>query len=131
MLGADKVELKTAQFDNFRNGNPLMPENQKRSRYKKTGTDLEGRPLYRIRNRMPNHCFRMWRSCVLTWDGTVVPCCFDKNAEYGMGNLKENSFQEIWKDDKYRNFRMKILKSRKSTDICRNCTEGTGITSFL
>ncbi len=122
-LGVDKVELKTAQFYEFKEGNPLMPDDSRFSRYKRIKADPEDHPRYEIRNRLPNHCFRMWSSCVVTWDGTVVPCCFDKDATYLMGNLKEQAFGKIWKNEAYRNFRKKILSSRKSIDICMNCTE--------
>jgi radical SAM protein with 4Fe4S-binding SPASM domain len=129
-LEADKVVIKSAQFNNFREGNPLMPVNDKYSRYilKK---DSSGHPEYLQRNKMPNHCFRMWSSCVITWDGWVVPCCFDKDAKYRMGNLNEESFQKIWRGKKYRDFRNKILHDRKSIDICNNCTEGMGISRIL
>jgi radical SAM protein with 4Fe4S-binding SPASM domain len=130
-LGMDKVELKTAQFYGFKEGNPLMPDDVKFSRYKKITEDREGHPKYEIRNRLPDHCFRMWSSCVVTWDGNVVPCCFDKDANYSMGNVKDEAFRKIWKNDNYREFRKKILSSRKSIDICNNCTEGTGISRFL
>jgi len=73
----------------------------------------------------------MWSSCVVTWDGNVVPCCFDKDAAHTMGNIKEMDFAEIWKNERFHDFRKKILTSRKSIDICNNCTEGSGITSFL
>ena len=130
-MGVDMVGLKTAQFYEFEEGNPLMPDDLQFSRYKKSKTDPEGHTLYEIRNRLPNHCFRMWSSCVVTWDGFVVPCCFDKDAAYRMGNLNENSFSEIWKNETSREFRKKILSSRKSIDICTNCTEGMGITYLL
>jgi radical SAM protein with 4Fe4S-binding SPASM domain len=130
-LGVDRVVLKTAQFYAYKEGNPLMPDDLKFSRYKKKNEDTEGRPKYGIRNRLPDHCFRMWSSCVVTWDGTVVPCCFDKDAAYKMGNVKEEAFLDIWKNEEYRVFRKKILSSRKSIDICTNCTEGTGISRFL
>jgi len=122
-LGVDKVELKTAQFYDFRQGNPLMPDDPRFSRYKKIKTDPEGHIRYEIRNRLPNYCFRMWSSCVVTWDGAVVPCCFDKDAKYRMGNVKEQAFVKIWKNETYCEFRNKILSSRKSIDICINCTE--------
>lgn len=128
-LGVDKVELKTAQFIDFAQGNPLMPDSRYSRYYKIKPAD--GRSLYKIRNRMPDHCFRMWSSAVITWDGMVVPCCFDKDAQHIMGNLKTHTFNEIWKNRGYKEFRKKILNSRKSIDICTNCTEGTGITFFL
>lgn len=130
-LGVDKVELKTAQFYEFKEGNPLMPDDQRFSRYKKIQINYEDPAQYEIKNRQPNHCFRMWSSCVVTWNGEVVPCCFDKDASFKMGKLNDRSFEQTWKDESYHEFRKKIFCSRKSIDICTNCTEGTGITSFL
>jgi radical SAM protein with 4Fe4S-binding SPASM domain len=117
-LGVDKVELKSAQLYNFEEGNPLIPANQSLSRYKKK---IDGK--YIIDNRLNNHCFRMWGGCVITWDGLVVPCCFDKDATNRLGDLKKQSFKEIWRSEYYDNFRNKIFSSRKDIEICRNCTE--------
>jgi len=128
-LGVDKVELKTAQFYDFQEGNMLMPDGRF-SRYSKMKSGTDGKTRYTIRNRMPNHCFRMWSSAVITWDGTVVPCCFDKDATNKMGDLNKESFKDCWGNEDYKEFRKKILSSRKSIDICTNCTEGMGI-SFL
>jgi radical SAM protein with 4Fe4S-binding SPASM domain len=130
-LEVDKVELKTAQLGDFRQGNPLMPLNPKYSRYRKVRESPAAEPRFEIRNRLPDHCFRMWSSCVITWNGQVVPCCFDKSAGLGMGNLMEEDFGSIWKNKSYHDLRQKILSSRKKIDICTNCTEGTGITRFL
>ena len=117
--GGDKVEVKSAQFNDFINGNPLMPDEGKYSRY-------TGRGTYRIKNTLPDHCFRMWSSCVISWDGKVVPCCFDKDAEHMLGKINERSFREIWEGLGYYEFRQMILKQRKTINICRNCTEGIG-----
>jgi len=65
----------------------------------------------------------MWSGCVITWDGKVVPCCFDKDADHSMGDLNEQSFDEIWKGERFNEFRKKILKNRKSVEICRNCSQ--------
>jgi radical SAM protein with 4Fe4S-binding SPASM domain len=122
-LGVDKVELKSAQFYDFEGGNQLMPDNLRYSRYAKT-QDPDGQNRYKLRNRLPNHCLRMWSSCVISWDGVLVPCCFDKDADHRMGNLQEQSFREVWKNESYMEFRKKIVEFRKSVDICTNCTEG-------
>ena len=121
-LGVDEVVFKTAQVYDFENGNPLIPENIKYSRYikNKDGT-------YSIKNKLLNQCWRMWSSCVVTWDGVVVPCCFDKDAKHQLGDLKSQSFKELWTSDKYQNFRQSILKSRQEIDICKNCSEGTKV----
>jgi radical SAM protein with 4Fe4S-binding SPASM domain len=117
-LGVDKLELKSAQVYGYEEGNPLIPENEKYSRYKKSSSNK-----FIINNPLNNHCLRMWRGCVITWDGLVVPCCFDKDAEHRLGDLKKRTFQEIWRGEAYEEYRRKVFTSRKEIDICRNCTE--------
>lgn len=118
-LGVDKVALKTAQIYDFENGSPLIPKADKYSRYRK-GSDGK----YHIKNRMKNQCWKLWQGAEITWDGRVLPCCFDKDAQYEMGQLGRRSFRDIWRSKAYRDFRGNILKGRGEVDICRNCTEG-------
>jgi len=119
--GCDKVVLKTMQVGSYENALMFLPENQKFSRYSVADGELK------IKSRLKNHCFALWRLSVVTWDGKVVPCCFDKDAKYEAGSLSENKFEDIWKGIKYNNFRQAVLNSRKNIDICRNCTEGLKI----
>ena len=121
-LGVDEVRLKSAQVYEYQNGNPLIPKNEKYSRYQvlRDGT-------YRLKNRMLNHCWKMWHACVITWNGLVVPCCFDKDASERMGDLKLQDFKSIWNGEAYQSFRSKLLKGRKEIEICKNCTEGTRV----
>ncbi len=118
-LNADQISFKTAQIYDFKNGNPLIPKNEKYSRYKKQKDST-----YKIKSKLKNRCWRMWGQPVITTTGDVVPCCFDKDASYKMGNLNDKSFKEIWQSEEYQNFRKKVFQDRKSIDICRNCTEG-------
>jgi len=120
--GVDDVKFKTAQVYEFENGNPLIPDIDKYSRYaqQKDGT-------YKLKNALENQCWKMWHSCVVTWDGKVVPCCFDKDASHPMGDLNQMSFESIWKGRNYKSFREKVLLSRDQIDICKNCTEGTKV----
>jgi radical SAM protein with 4Fe4S-binding SPASM domain len=69
----------------------------------------------------------MWSSCVVTWDGKIVPCCFDKDAKHQLGDLAQNSLKTIWQNDKYVAFRKALLTNRQAIDICQNCTEGTKV----
>lgn len=121
-LGVDEVVFKTAQVYDFENGNALIPDNIKYSRYKKNADGT-----YSIKNKLLNQCWRMWSSCVITWDGLVVPCCFDKDAKHQLGNLKTEDFKTVWKSNLYQRFRKSILKSRSEIDICKNCSEGTKV----
>jgi radical SAM protein with 4Fe4S-binding SPASM domain len=121
-LGVNDVKFKTAQVYNFKYGNELIPTIEKYARYKKQSDGT-----YSIKNNLVNSCWKMWHSCVITWDGLVVPCCFDKDAEQRLGDLKEFSFQEIWKGKKYNLFRQSLLKGRSEIEICQNCSEGTKV----
>jgi radical SAM protein with 4Fe4S-binding SPASM domain len=121
--GVDGIRYKTAQVYDYKNDpNHLIPRHSTLTRYKsiQDGTFIPKNP-------MQNHCWRLWHAPVITWDGLVVPCCFDKDAQHRMGDLKEKSFKEIWKDPEYVDFRRKILKGRSEIDICSNCSEGVRV----
>jgi len=79
---------------------------------------------YVLKSSLPDRCARLWFNPVITWDGKVVPCCFDKDAEHVMGDLNKDSFREIWEGPKYRVFRKSMLMGRNSIEMCRNCTSG-------
>lgn len=118
----DQLVLKTAQIYEFEDGSDLMPQNNKYSRYK---LDKSGKWV--IKNRLENQCWKMWHSCVITWDGKVVPCCFDKDAHHIMGSTLSESFETIWASNEYQQFRKSILVGRSQIEICKNCTEGTKV----
>jgi radical SAM protein with 4Fe4S-binding SPASM domain len=123
-IGVDGVRFKTAQVYDFENGNPLIPTIDKYARYKK-----QANGKYTIKNSLDNNCWKLWHSCVISWDGLVVPCCFDKDADYKLGDLKKDQFATIWQDDNYKQFRKKLLTGRKNIEICANCSEGTKVWS--
>lgn len=121
-LGVDEIRFKTAQLYNFKHGNELIPSIDKYARYKKQADGT-----YRLKNKLLNECWRMWSSCVITWDGKVVPCCFDKDATHQLGELHQTPLKEIWTSKPYHNFRSALLTNRQEIDICQNCTEGTKV----
>lgn len=121
-MQVDTVWFKTAQVYDFKNDpNHLIPANDKYSRYLKTNNN------YEFKGKLANHCWRLWHDPVITWDGLVAPCCFDKDAQHQLGDLKQKSFKEIWNNREYKKFRSAILKGRKNIDICSNCSEGTKV----
>ncbi len=121
-MGVNEIRFKTAQLYNYQNGNPLIPSNNKYSRYKqkKDGS-------YVLKNKFYNHCWRMWSSAVITVDGKLVPCCFDKDASHLLGNIEDQSIREIWKGKDYHEFRKNVLTQREKINICKNCSEGSKV----
>lgn len=118
-IGIDEVKLKTAQVYDYKNGNPLIPLNEQYARYARQADGT-----YKVKNKLLNHCWKLWHACVITWDGIVVPCCFDKDAQHRLGDLKEQSFRQLWQGPAYQSFRRQLLEGRDKIDICTNCTEG-------
>jgi radical SAM protein with 4Fe4S-binding SPASM domain len=121
-IGVDEVTIKTAQVYDLEKDHEILPLNQKLSRYKK---DSSGK--YAIDNPLVNSCWRMWQGCVVTWDGKVVPCCFDKDATYQVGDLNQLSLSDIWHSEVYHDFRASLLRSRKDIAMCANCSEGSRV----
>lgn len=119
-LGVDQVRFKTAQVYDFENDpNQLIPTIDKYSRYT---TTKNGEVI--SKSGLGNYCWKLWHANVITFDGLVVPCCFDKDATHQLGNLKMQSFKEVWQNDNYKQFRKELMTGRKNIDICSNCSEG-------
>lgn len=117
-LGVDKITLKTMQVTSYENAINFLPENKKYGRYTLTENK------FKIKSSLSNHCFLLWKTSVITWDGKVVPCCFDKDAQFQLGNVFDKEFKYIWKSVHYKEFRKKILTGRKNVEMCTNCTSG-------
>jgi radical SAM protein with 4Fe4S-binding SPASM domain len=115
----DEVVIKTAQIDNPHDDHPLLTSSPSLNRYEKDSQT----GLWNLRNPMKNKCWRMWSGCVITWDGKIVPCCFDKDAKHEMGRVSE--IDTVWSGQRYDDFRNEIFSDRKAIKMCTNCSEGT------
>ena len=117
-IEVDELQLKTTQIYGFENGSELIPQNTQYSRY-----ILNGNGTWKLKKEIQNKCWRMWQGAVFTWDGRMLPCCFDKDGQHVMGKIQENQLKEIWRNPAYNAFRKQLLNDRTQIDICKNCTE--------
>jgi len=113
-----KLELKSAQVENFQANSELIPSIKKFSRYDN---------FFHIKSKLPSKCIRIWSTLVVSWEGKVVSCCFDKNLKHQFGNTRTQSVLDIWKSNEFNTFRKNILIHRKKILICSNCSEGLRI----
>ncbi len=118
-LNVDKLQLKTAQIDDFKHGNPLIPKNKKYSRYIQAKNGI-----YKLNKKNNFKCWRIWNGAVITADDNLLPCCFDKDAGYPYGNLKNSTIQSGWKGKNAQLFRKHVWGKNNDIDICKNCSEG-------
>lgn len=116
-LQVDRLLFKTLQIEERESAEQFLPERPAFRRYQeRAGTNG-------AKNSLKGKCFRLWYSAVLLSDGRLVPCCFDKNAQYDYGQvLLDNEFESIWKSDASHQFRATILQRQNSLAICENCT---------
>ncbi len=113
----DKLSLKSAQiYDNSQI--EMLPENEKYSRY------IVKDETFIIKSGLPDFCQRIIFGSVITWDGKLVPCCFDKDADFIMGDVKTDNLYGIRNSEKYNQFVKSVFSQRDKIKMCRNCTEG-------
>lgn len=117
-IAGARFALKSMQIYDEKEYEEWMPSSGQFRRYVTAG---ESRG---IKSSLPRRCPRVWLNPVVIWDGKVLPCCFDKDGNYVMGDLKTQSFREIWHGERSMEFRQRILSGRETIDICRNCTSG-------
>lgn len=55
-------------------------------------------------------------------DGSVVPCCLDKNAVINLGNVKEQALNDILHSDRFIKMREGFLNGVLVEDFCQHCT---------
>ncbi|MCS7162535.1 MAG: SPASM domain-containing protein [Bacteroidia bacterium] len=115
----DRIRLKTAHLPEL---TPAAYAEWIPPEFSRYAPDATGHP--RLRKPPPNRCWRLWRATEITWDGRVVPCCFDKDARYMFGQLGKRGFTSIWRGPQAEAFRRQVFQNRESIDICQNCTEG-------
>ena len=122
-LGADKFLVKTAQVYSSDEIDTFLPENEQYRRYSESSNTSDALV---VKGQPKRGCKVLWYSSMVNWNGAVAPCCFDKDVEFGMGEIFDPSqnFGTIWKGQAFMDFRARILSDRRSVDMCRNCSEG-------
>ncbi len=55
-------------------------------------------------------------------DGTVVPCCLDKDAVINLGNAKTQALDDILNSERFTKMRDGFLKGVLVEDFCQHCT---------
>ena len=119
-LGVDLISLKSAQVYSDKQAVDFLPENESFRRYETNGQTS------RIKSAFPNWCRFLWYGAVLNWDGSVAPCCFDKDGDfiYGHAFSSDSDFSRVWAGEKRLKFQKQIMRDRTLFPMCRNCFEG-------
>ena len=66
-------------------------------------------------------CYGLTTHIAILVDGTVVPCCLDSNGIIDLGNIFNDSLENIINSDRYQNL-LKSLRDRKPCEeLCKSC----------
>ncbi len=96
--------------------NEFLPENYSYRRFRYTHNDQE---RIRVKN---NPCKSLWNTPGIHWNGTVCPCTFDCNEKYVLGDLKTDTFKNIWFGTRYSRMRSQFRTDWEKINFCRECT---------
>lgn len=67
-------------------------------------------------------CQYLWDSASIYIDGAVPACCLDYEAEGVMGNVLNDTLENIWQGERFGHYRQYHLSNRKSElTPCRKC----------
>jgi radical SAM protein with 4Fe4S-binding SPASM domain len=123
--GCDMLEFKTVQIYREEDIEQYLPTNPAYRRY------TVGGGHFSLKHGVKNRCRRIWTQPVANWNGDMAMCCYDKDIQYKIGNLNEQTFAEIWHGKKLNKLRAAILKNRAAMPVCNNCGEGVSLSVNL
>ena len=77
---------------------------------------VEANPKYQR-----SKCFNPTEEVIIDYQGNVILCCNDYLGSINFGNLKNNSFAEIWRNESFSRIRRELRKGIFQLNICREC----------
>ena len=66
-------------------------------------------------------CLALKEQIAILVDGTVVPCCLDNNGDISLGNILEESFDEILNKEKSLTIKKNFENSIITCELCKTC----------
>ncbi len=66
-------------------------------------------------------CYGLRDQIGILCDGTVVPCCLDRNGDLALGNLFDQSLDEILKSERARAIYDGFTKHQCTQELCKRC----------
>jgi radical SAM protein with 4Fe4S-binding SPASM domain len=94
----------------------LAPENHRYRRFDFAGNG--DTPIHAP----SNPCKSLWNAPAIHWDGKVCPCTFDYDDRFVLGDLKKETFEEVWRGRAYRRMRRMLRQKDSVNHFCNECS---------
>ena len=118
---ADELDLTCEQEKEIKEN---LAQALKTAKKHKINVDIEWGDSLDSKNAQNLPCYYGWLFSFVDVSGYVHPCCFqDRDPNCSMGNIREDSFTNLWFSEKYRDFRKNyrsIDKRRKMGCQCNH-----------
>lgn len=112
-LGANQTSFKSMQIENQDDYQTFIDPKSRYSRYKKVGNQLV------LKNKV-GFCKRIFSSVVIDAQLNVLPCCYDKDSIFKLGNIKTLPLKKIVVDKKAEDFFL-MMQTNQRPPMCNNC----------
>lgn len=66
-------------------------------------------------------CLEPYKTLYASFNGRVYPCCFKADSDTPLGDLKEQTGEQIWNAQPWQEMREKALQREYPSDICADC----------
>lgn len=68
------------------------------------------------------YCYALKDQIAILVDGTVVPCCLDSNGIIKLGNIYEDSMEDIINSSKFQNIKSGFCNRKAIEELCKRCS---------
>jgi radical SAM protein with 4Fe4S-binding SPASM domain len=68
-------------------------------------------------------CYYPWHSFAVTWEGKAVPCCRDHNSSLVLGDLRNESIEQVWNGQPLQELRRQFVAKQVTARPCSTCRE--------
>jgi len=110
----DSYSLKRSVTDE--EDNKFLPSDYSYRRFKYAP---DGKTYIRVKN---NPCKNLWNDPTIHWNGVVCPCTYDYDEKYVFGDLKLDTFRDIWFGAAYCKMRRQFHRDWKKLNFCCECS---------
>jgi len=89
-----------------------------------TSWDGSREEIVKLRERAESdgrRCAWPWYGVSILNTGEVVPCCYDADGKYILGDLKKQSLKEVWNSDAAFKLRLEHSKGQTKNELCKHC----------
>ena len=130
-LGVDLFDIKTVGIthddpDFARLAEKYLPEGADNRRY-----EITPGGVVRLKAQV-SRCDWIYRTAVVNWDGSMVPCCHDTHDKHVFGNaFRDGGVTAVWQGKAYAGFRKALRENIREMPLCKYCPEAKGFDSMF